>query len=316
MADEIIKKIPVTSVAGQVPATNTTPPERTVEEIQAELDAEDGPFGDVKKEMKARYDLSADDIKALIIDPKFQETLFNIAKANKLTYDELGILEVETTLVLLGITKEPEYSEELQLELRKNDPEITPIVKAVKAQVFDTVRTSLDHLSTINKDPEAFVPESLVSGRTNVGPITLQKPITPTAPINTVPVFKAPTPTQTVTPSMSMNAIGMNSLSSSEKAVLEKTGVILNDIPKPQMTPSVSTEKLNRDDLIASIENPMKSRPVNIVASKLATTGPVIAPKVTDYTLPKVNQPTTPATPTVPTMPLPRSGDPYREPIN
>ena len=300
MADDIIKKIPITSVTGTT-VPSVAEPTKTLEEMQAELDDDDGPFGDAKKEMKARYDLSADDIKALIVDPKLQDTLFAIAKNNKLTYDEFGTLELETAMVLLGMTKEAEYAEELGMELRKNEPEVTPIVKAVKEQVFDTVRASLDHLSKVRKNPEEFIPESLVTGR-------IDTPDPKPTPTLTVPV--APLP-KTI-PVISNPA---NSLSVSEKAVLEKTGVILNETPKPQITPSMPMEKLNRDDLIASIENPTKSRPVNIVASKLATTGPIIAPKTTDYSLPKVNQPATPA-PTTPAMPLPRSGDPYREPIN
>ena len=55
MADDIIKKIPITSVTGTT-VPSVAEPTKTLEEMQAELDDDDGPFGDAKKEMKARYD--------------------------------------------------------------------------------------------------------------------------------------------------------------------------------------------------------------------------------------------------------------------
>ena len=122
------------------------------------------PFADAKSELATRYELLPDDIKAAIMDAGYQQKLLDLAKAQKLTYEELGILETETTMVLLGMTKPADYRDELQNELKKNDPEVDAIVKAVNEQVFAPVRASLERVYENQKDPADYIPDSIVSG--------------------------------------------------------------------------------------------------------------------------------------------------------
>lgn len=281
------------------------------------------PFAETKNELASRFELLPEDIKAAIMDTGYQEKLFNLAKAQKLTYEELGVLETETTLVLLGMTKPADYRDELQQELKKNDPEIDAIVKAVNEQVFAPIRASLERVYSAQKDPADYVPESIVTGQE-------EKPAAPvfppaSAPVSTpaaspAPAMPAPVAATTPTPAPAMassiarpavaNPVPFPSrLNTMEKSVLEKSGVVIAapTAPAPQVPASEIPDRAN---LLASIENPSAIKP-NIVAEKLKTTGPVIsATKTTDYSMPAK-----PIAPEVPAAPAKPYVDPYREPI-
>ncbi len=262
----------------------------------------DDEFGDVKDELRTRFELLPDEIKKLITDDQYQTQLFNIAKEKKLTYDELGTLERETTMVLLGMTKPTDYRDELQVELKKNDAEVDALVASVNDQVFKPIRASLEKLYETKKEPGDFAAE--------------------TAPLSSPADTSVPIKTETVNPIPTTPA---PSLTSSEKNVLEKTGVILSDAPKVSSPAPTVGSLPGRDDLLKSIENPPKTQPmINIVADKLKNAAPAIpAVKTTDYT---VQKPVTPAPSAATPMTAPASTpmsapatppgkDPYREPV-
>jgi hypothetical protein len=104
----------------------------------------DDPYADVKAELRTRFALLPEDVQKVLLDDGYQMKLFEIAKAQKLTYEELGLLEMETTMVLLGMTNPANYRDEIQSQLKKNDPEIDTLVKAVNEQVFTPLRASLE----------------------------------------------------------------------------------------------------------------------------------------------------------------------------
>ncbi len=171
----------------------------------------DDPFADVKTEMAKRYALLPEEIQKAIMSTDYQQKLFNLAKTHKLTYEELGTLELETTMVLLGMTRPEEYRDELQLELKKNDLEIDALVKDVGDQVFSPIRGALDRVYSAKKDPEDYltqapssVPATPVTKAPEVAPVTATvsaKPAQTTPPTFTPPAYSAPKPiTPTPTP--------------------------------------------------------------------------------------------------------------------
>jgi hypothetical protein len=259
MADEV-KKIPVVSGSTNTPAVN------------------DPQFDEIKSELFTRFELLPDDIKKAITDDNYQTKLFNIAKEQKMTYEELGMLETETTMVLLGMTKPEDYRDEIQLQLKKNDADIDVLVKKVNEQVFLPIRASLERVYAAKKEPADYIPESIVTG--------VVEKVTPVTP---------PTPSPT--------------LSAQDKSVLEKTGVVINEIA-PTASPIQASQVANRGDLLKSIENPPKAVPIGMVAAKLNTASSGMPTKSTDYSILKST--TTPPPATKPTTP---GSDPYREPI-
>lgn len=259
----------------------------------------DDPFAETKSELTARYALLPDDIKSVIVDAGYQQKLFDLAKAQKLTYEELGVLETETTMVLLGMTKPADYRAELQRELKKNDSDIDVLVNAVNEQVFAPIRASLERVYTAKKEPEDYIPESIVSG-------VEEKP--------KEPIFAAVPTAAPVGPALNAMPLPSSSLSSAEKNVLLGTGVVINTAPVPA-APFAQSEIPNRAEMLKGIENPRTipmpaSAPVQpaaapaVTAPKPPVAAPVIsATKSTDYSMPK------------PSGSAPRV-DPYREPID
>lgn len=255
-------------------------------------DALDGQFADIQTEMVARFQLLPEQLQNVIKGSDYQKKLMQIAKDHGLTFDQLSTLELETTMVLIGMTRPEEYRDELQTELKKTDAEIDPVVAAVNDQVFGQIRTALERLYEAKKDPSDVLPS--------------QTPVAAPAPIAT------PTPTPTVTHlTPSTMSMPKNTLSTEEKSMLEKTGVILTDTQikptaqTPIQTPKPSITMQNRGEILRGIENPPKAPAFSM--DKLSTPLSGIPKKETDYSLPKTGSTPPPTAPTV--------SDPYRESI-
>ncbi len=249
------------------------------------------PFNDVKKELRTRFLLLPDEIQQAVTDEAYQVKLFEIAKAQKLTFEELSILEVETTMVLLGMTKPDDYRDVLQEQLKKNDPEIDAVVKAVNEKVFIPVRAAMERVFTVKSDPADFLKDD---GSEASAPTT-DTSIPPAKAEATAPAASVPPTAQ--------------SLTAAEKTTLEKTGVVITETP--HATPQSSMTMPSRTDVLKGIENPPKASSAGFVSDKLKTTAPVMPTmKVTDYSVAKPqSQAATPP-------PRPTGSDPYREPIN
>ncbi len=243
-------------------------------------------FADIKDQLVARYELLPDELKTIITDDAFRVKLFEIAKELKMTYEELGTLEIETTMVILGMTRPEEYRDELQIQLKKNDADIDNLVGKVNAQVFAPIRASLEKLYASKKNPEDFFEAP-------------PAPTTPEVKPEVAPATASVVPTKTP-------ATG---LTDAEKTVLAKTGVVLSETPSGVMK-APSAPLSSRTNILAGIENPASLK-TNIVSEKLNSSAPVIPTnKATDYSIPKTTPPSAPSV-----TPAPKA-DPYREPLN
>lgn len=243
-------------------------------------------FADVRDQLVARYELLPDELKSLITDDNFRVKLFEIAKEQKLNFEQLGILEIEVSMVILGMTPPKDFRDELQIQLKKNDVEIDALVAKINTQVFTPIRASLEKLYEGHKEPADYMEGE--GGKESAPAIPATQ--TPTAP-------NAP----------KIEVKNDSKLSDTEKNVLGKAGVVLSETPaQPAKTPQAPMS--SRTNILAGIENPSSLK--NIVAEKLNSSTPVIPTnKSTDYSIPKASS-TTPSAPTAP------KSDPYREPLN
>ena len=302
--------------------------------IGAATTNDDDPFADTKTELVTRFELLPDDIKTAITDTGYQEKLFQIAKDQKLTYEDLGVIETETTMVLLGMTKPADYRAELQDQLKKGDVEVDAIVKAVNEQVFAPIRVSLEKVySRPGPDAASFIPDDLMTMVKEEPADTSLASDMPAEPVSAVPL-SAPSASSIARPAVqnftapassfpsAMNAAAASApsaLTSLEKNVLGQAGVVIT--PTPVAVPSMPASQIpDRAKLLASIENPSHIAP-NIVSSKLNAAGPVLsATRTTDYSMPAKQNPlgsssTPPAQATAPATPAKPYVDPYREPL-
>ncbi len=271
MADEIKKVLPVTSQTDD--ASKTAP-------------SDDDPFADVKKEMATRFSLLPEDIQNTITGSEYQMKLYELAKERKLTYEALGTLELETTMVLLGMTKPEDFRDELQIELKMNDADIDGLVAALNDRVFAPIRQSIQKVYEARKEPESYLSD--------------EKTVAPAA--------ATPAPVRMTPQQQAQSSV----LQSNEKAVLERSGVVLNET-KPA-APEIVQQKTDRSDILKKIENPssvVTAPPSgNIIANKLGGTFSV-PKKETDYSMKKSETPGAISTPPA-TKP---AADPYREQV-
>lgn len=98
---------------------------------------------EIEKELKTRFELLPKDIQDMIVSDAYQQNLFETAKKYKLTYEQLGQLEMEATMVLLGMTPPDELQDDLQHELNISSVDAGFIVSDIKEQSFKQVWESL-----------------------------------------------------------------------------------------------------------------------------------------------------------------------------
>lgn len=131
----------------QAPAQNMSSLPPITKEEEAILD-------DTQRELRTRFELLPKELQDTIISSDYQMKLFELAKKYRLFYEELGQLELETTMVLLGITKPEEFAESLGEAIKKDmATTITPLTKEIDAQVFASIRPQLAALYAISETP-------------------------------------------------------------------------------------------------------------------------------------------------------------------
>lgn len=106
---------------------------------------------DTQKELRTRFALLPQEIQDTITSSGFQMKLFELAKKHQLTYDELGQLELDTTMVLLGMSHPDTFGRDLKESLRKDDVITNSLVKEIDEQVFAAIRTTLVSLYETKK---------------------------------------------------------------------------------------------------------------------------------------------------------------------
>lgn len=258
------------------------------------------PWESVRQEVHERFELLPDNIKKIMMSDEYEKSLFDIAKSQKLTYEELGILEVETSMVLLGMNAPEDYRDELQLQLKKNDAEIDALVAVMNDKVFTPIRSSLEKIYAAKKEPEDYlspIPASVTAE--NSASATQGNSASPATTATPSPLASKPTST-TSTESES------SSLTNDERTLLAQSGVELTE--NQSSAPIVASSMPGRTDMMRDIENPPKSAPSGILANKFSGIPAVAPSKTTDYSIPK-----TPAAPAPSEAPI--KNDPYREPV-
>ncbi len=247
---------------------------------------DDKKFDDIKAELRTRFELLPEDLQNVIKSSDYQTTLFEIAKKNKWTYEQLGDLEIETTMVLLGMTNPNDYALELANQLGKKPAEVTSIVAEIKTRVFDPIRNSLMKLYT-EEEAAAPVPSPI-------------QPITGVVP----PQPKAPQTSDSDKAVLEKSGITIEETKPVAPAASEKRGDLLSGIENP---PKSAPKILNQVPAPTAVPKAPYATG-NMVASKLSSTV-AIPPKATDYSIPKMGTTTPPPPPKAP------GSDPYKEPL-
>lgn len=123
-----------------------------------------------EKEIKTRFELLPKEVQEMITSSNYQMQLFELAKKYKLTYDQLGELELETTATLLGMTKPSDFGVELAEALKIKKDVVDPLVKEISEQVFRPIRASLEkiygEIGTMSSEAAEKIPSTGVNIKT------------------------------------------------------------------------------------------------------------------------------------------------------
>ncbi len=94
------------------------------------------------KIIQDKFNSLPESIKDLILSDQYQNILIEIGQKYQLSQEQLGILERETTLVLMGLTAPDEFEDELKLTLKVEDLRNSQIAKDVNNNVFSRVKVT------------------------------------------------------------------------------------------------------------------------------------------------------------------------------
>lgn len=179
----------------------------------------------------------------------WEQEIISIGQKHGLHIDEMGTLQTETILVLVGLAHPDQYPNNLKKDLHLSTEKIDSIVADVNEKVFKNVRKELIMYLTseeINNSPKTETEEDDALFQKTGIEIAGEKP-------------------QQENNNLSTNI----SVAPGERSVLKNTGIMLeNDLRINEDEP-----ELNRDELLSSLENPIKSKPNDfsgLIKSKLS----------------------------------------------
>ncbi|MCX6753134.1 MAG: hypothetical protein NTW62_02205 [Candidatus Nomurabacteria bacterium] len=263
-----------------------------------------------KKIIKEKFDSLPESIQEVILSSNYQDTLVEIGKQNNLSLNQMGTLELEATLVMMGLTPTAEFETELTKELAVDPMKGSKIVNEINEKIFIKIRDLLKLMNTPKgEEPSLDAENERLHEESNV-PF---KVFTPTEKI-TIPVK---------TESL-ITTLQQEKESIKDNSVLETAGIeIVNQAPMRNAVPSDAGGE-TRNEILKSVEQPESigktvekpketSNVGSILASKLTESFKIPAGN-TEYTMnnmTKDNQKTQlAASPSIPKV------DPYRMPLD
>lgn len=304
-------------------------PNQTNPAVEPEKINIDEEMESIKADMQARFGLLPEELQQAIMSNEYQMKLYDIAKKYKLTYEQLGKLEMETTLVLLGMTHPDEYGMEIQKAIKTTPEILQNVIKEVGEQVFVPIRTTL--MKLYSEESETVATETAPTNTTATEPLARKVLIDSSAPIKQ----QQPTPTpltqiktESVTQTMVQNTQPTPPVmpKPEQPQARTTTGAFEAYTQARQQTPDlkpVTEQKQMQPSAMPIPQAPYKQAPqtppvqpgptisVAQVANKLQNT--IVAnPTVRTYTAPPVTNTTAN---TVMHSPKTQTGDLYREPI-
>ncbi|MFA7315242.1 MAG: hypothetical protein WC059_00365 [Candidatus Paceibacterota bacterium] len=255
---------------------------------------------EIKKAIQERFENLQPEIQDAIMSSNYEKELYDISQKYKLNIEQMGQLELNTTLVMLGNTHPDEYVDELVTDLKIKKEDALAISNDVNERIMKNIREILK---------KNFEKEDEEESASKEVPVPPQNPILPTeATVKTETALKTnlttPLPkTQSgilanagieMMEDMKTNTKDGEDISKKEGGVLSESGInVIDDAPRPSS--HVFASNMTRKNTLDGIENPTRTNP-NIAMEKLQN--PTTSTQsTTNYSIPRM------------------SGDQYREPI-
>ena len=230
------------------------------------------------KIIQEKFDALPESIQEMIMSSHYEDTLIKVVQKNNLTVNQMGVLERETTLVMMGLTNPKDFETDIIRELNVEKAKGTEIVTEINDKIFLKIRTLLKLMNTpVGEDPDIEDSEQAEKDKQNH--------------------LKYNTPTKVETPS-------------DHEEIFRNAGIeVVEPVTTPPTAPLLHKEGMIQNLATPEIEAPKAEGVLNkqdsIMMQKLS--GTVQMPKTT-------TEHGTNPTPVGITNPAPKI-DPYRMPI-
>lgn len=144
------------------------------------------------EEAQKKFDALPPEIKSLIYTPEVTSAIQKVGEKNHLHFDQMGVLEVETSNVMLGFTDPKDLPQILAENLRIDRVQADAVIQDLNDSLFSKIRESM-------KKMYESAPALVVEKKSVVMPssASIQPPTTPPRPV--VPTT-APKPVVPATP--------------------------------------------------------------------------------------------------------------------
>ena len=100
------------------------------------------------KLIKERFEALPESIQEVILSSDYENTLIEIGKQHQLNVEQMGVLERETTMTMMGLTPTKDFEIELIRELTMDKEKVSQIVKEIDEKVFLKIRDLLKLMNT------------------------------------------------------------------------------------------------------------------------------------------------------------------------
>jgi len=242
---------------------------------------------DVQKELQTRFALLPEELQKVITSSDYQMKLFDLAKKYKMTYEKLGTLELETTLVLLGMTHPRDFPIEMKNILKLPEADFNNLMTEIQVQVFDPIKKAL----------QTVYPEDTDESEESQQPVPTKVDTTQKTVMEKAGITIGGRETMTATPE-DMSATKytqsdlLKSIENPPKSTVTELNKFTSAIATPPQPSNVSSPKVNES---------MQDSINNLLNNKTASTAPLATPKKIDTISPLGTPATTQAA--IPDMP-------------
>jgi len=98
--------------------------------------------------IKERFDSLPEMVQNVIVSSNYENSLIEIGKKYQLNVEQLGILEQETTFVMMGLSPIKDFENELTRELKIDQTKSNQIVTEINEKIFLNIRALLKLMYT------------------------------------------------------------------------------------------------------------------------------------------------------------------------
>ena len=191
-----------------------------------------------------------EDIRVVILSADTKQKLAGLASKYNLRGVQEGNLEIETNLVLLGLEHPSKFIGNIAKALNLPEEKARAIAEDINTEIFRPVRESLKKIHGITSDQQPTT--------SNPQPITQTTPVIPAIPKPPTPVV--PKPPIPPPPKQELASIPARPSGGAASASLA--------FQKKELPPPEDETKLNREDILRDIENPVPTlaRPASLAA--------------------------------------------------